>query len=85
MASLIKVKIKKARDLPIMDRNQNVDASTDAFVEVRIDDQEHRTKIVRKSLNPQWNEEFIFEFIDDTILQTQPIEIKVFYATLFCL
>ena len=77
MASKIKVKIKRARDLPITDRNQSSDASTDAFVEVRIEEQEQHTQIIKKSLNPQWNEEFTFEFVDDAELQTAPIEIKV--------
>ena len=77
MASKLRVKIKRARDLPVMDRNQNVDASTDAFVETRIGEQMFSTQIIKKSLNPQWNEEFIFEFVDDTILQSAPIEFKV--------
>ena len=77
MASKIKVKIKRARDLPVMDRNQHVDASTDAFVEVKIDEQEYKTQVIKKSLNPQWGEEFTFEFVDDSVLQTSPVEIKV--------
>ena len=77
MASKIKVRIKGARDLPVMDRNQNLDASTDAFAEVRIGDQEYHTQVVRKSLNPQWDEEFTFEFIDDYDIQSEPLAIKV--------
>lgn len=37
MPSKVKIRIVEARDLPVMDRNQSIDASTDAFVVVRIE------------------------------------------------
>lgn len=77
MASKVKVKIKRARDLPIMDKNQHIDASTDAFVECRFDEQTYRTQTRKKSLNPSWDEEFTFEFVDDSVLQSCPLEIRV--------
>ena len=35
----------------------------------------HRS--IRKSLNPVWNEDFIFEVIDDSLLQDAPLELRV--------
>lgn len=77
MPSIIKIKVLQARDLPIMDRNQHVDASTDAFVDVKIDQHQKRTATIRKSLNPVWNEEFSFTIIDDSVLQNAPLELQV--------
>jgi hypothetical protein len=76
MPSLVKIKIERGRDLPAMDRNVSGESSTDAFVEVRLDDQMQRTSTCRKSLNPVWNEEFRFEVTDDSVLQDAPIELK---------
>lgn len=36
-----------------------------------------RTCIIRKTCNPRWDEEFRFEFTDDSVLQNEPIEFKV--------
>jgi hypothetical protein len=76
MPSLIKIKIEKGRDLPPMDRNASAEASTDAFVEVRLEAHQQRTNTCRRSLNPVWNEEFQFDFIDDSILQDEPLELR---------
>lgn len=76
MPSLVKIKVERGRDLPIMDRNATTEAATDAYVEVRLDEQCQRTNTCRKSLNPIWNEDFRFEVIDDSILQDAPIELK---------
>lgn len=59
-----------------MDRTNNSDSSTDAFVEIRIENQQQRTTTCRRSLNPVWNEDFQFEFIDDSVLQDAPLELK---------
>jgi hypothetical protein len=77
MPSLVRVVVDRARDLPIMDSSMQGDASTDAFVEVRLGDEAKRTNTFRKSLNPVWNEDFIFEVIDDSSLQDAPLELKV--------
>lgn len=75
MPSLVKIKVERAIDLPIMDTG---DASTDAFVSIRLDDQTQQTSTYRKSLNPIWDEEFRFEVADDSILQDEPLEFKVY-------
>jgi hypothetical protein len=75
MPSLIKIKVERATDLPIMDTG---DSSTDAFVSIRLDDQSQQTSTYRKSLNPIWDEEFRFEVADDSILQDVPLEFKVY-------
>ena len=77
MPSLLKVKIERARDLPVMDKNLQGDASTDAYVVMSLDSKSQRTRTCRKSLNPAFNEEFRFEIVDDSILQDVPLELKV--------
>ena len=36
-----------------------------------------KTRVVRKSLNPKWEEEFRFDVSDDTLLQEEPLIFKV--------
>eukprot|EP01039_Chlorochromonas_danica_P008191 gene8189-9036_t len=76
MPSLVKIRIERGRDLPPMDRNVNAEASTDAYVEIRLENQLQRTTTCRRTLNPVWNEDFQFEFIDDSTLQDTPLELK---------
>jgi hypothetical protein len=83
MPSLVKIEVGRARDLPVMDSSLQGDASTDAFVEVRVCDDLKRTKTCRKSLNPAWDEEFRFEIIDDSSLQDEPVELKVLDQDLY--
>ena len=84
MPSKVKIKIIEARDLPVMDRNQSVDASTDAFVIVTIGELESKySKTIRKSLNPVFNTEFSFEILDDATIQNAPIEFKVMDQDLY--
>lgn len=52
---------------------------TDAFVEIRFADLDpHRTAVSRRTLNPVWNEDFRFEIANDSDLQNEPLEIKVY-------
>ena len=74
MPSLVKVRVERAVDLPVMDSN---DGSTDAFVLIKLNDQSFQTSTYRKSLSPVWNEDFIFEVADDSSLQDAPLEFKV--------
>ena len=84
MPSLVKIKIESARDLPIMDHSvQSADASTDAFVEVKLNNITQKTSTCRKSLNPVWNNDFRFEVIDDSTLQDSPIEFCVMDQDLY--
>lgn len=83
MPSLLKIKIERARDLPVMDRNLQGDASTDAYVVIVLDSQSQRTRTCRKSLNPSFNEEFRFEIVDDSTLQNVPLELKVMDQDLY--
>ena len=83
MPSLVKVFISKGRDLPIMDNSMQGDASTDAFVEIRLGEEIRRTNVCRKSLNPAWDESFHFEVIDDSSLQDAPLELRVIDQDLY--
>lgn len=75
MPGKVKVRILAARHLPVMDRSSE---NTDAFAEVKFGEVTHKTEVVRKSLNPQWNSEwFHFEAADDMKLQDEPLQIRV--------
>ncbi|KAJ3290886.1 hypothetical protein HK104_006469 [Borealophlyctis nickersoniae] len=75
MPCILKVRVCQARNLPVMDRATDL---TDAFVEVKFADYEvYRTQIIRRTLNPVWNEDFRFEVSDDSDLQNEPLELKV--------
>jgi hypothetical protein len=77
MPSLVKIKVERGRDLPSSDNsNASTETSTDAYVEIKLDDQVQRTSTCRKSNNPVWNEEFRFEVTDDSVLQDAPVELK---------
>ena len=53
MPGILKVHVKAARDLPVMD---SASASTDAYAEVRLKDNSFRSSVCRKSLNPEWKD-----------------------------
>eukprot|EP00095_Tigriopus_kingsejongensis_P005187 maker-scaffold321_size207582-snap-gene-1.29 protein:Tk05187 transcript:maker-scaffold321_size207582-snap-gene-1.29-mRNA-1 annotation:"c2 domain-containing protein 5 isoform x2" len=75
MPGKVKVRILAARHLPIMDRSSE---NTDAYAEVKFGEVTHKTEVMRKSLNPQWNSEwFRFEAADDMELQDEPLQIRV--------
>lgn len=59
-----------------MDRNANAESSTDAYVEIKLQDQQQKTSTCRRSLNPIWNEEFRFDVLADSELQDAPLELK---------
>lgn len=76
MPCILKVHVEAARGLPAIDRTSEL---ADAYVEVRFADAEvQRTLVCRKTLNPSWREDFRFEISDDTQLQDEPLELKVF-------
>ena len=76
MPCILKVRIISARGLPIMDRTSEL---TDAYVEVKFGDFDaQKTAVCKKSLNPNWNEDFRFEVSDDADLQNEPLELKIF-------
>ena len=77
MPSTVKVRVIEARDLPVMERNMQGDLYTDAYVDIRFANQEVRTQVQRKTLNPFWDEDFRFEVADDSVLQSEPIEFRV--------
>lgn len=77
MPASVKIEVRGARDLPIMDRTMQSDASTDAFVEVKLDSTMKKTSICHRSLNPSWNSMFQFEVVNDIALQDAPVEFRV--------
>ena len=69
MPGKVKVKILAGRNLPVMDRSSD---TTDAYVEIKLGSNTHKTDVFRKSLNPQWNSEwFIFEVFSSQIILSQ--------------
>eukprot|EP01041_Mallomonas_annulata_P008408 gene8408-17329_t len=86
MPSLVKIRVERARDLPVMDRNLQGDEYTDSYVEIRLGESgeyQSRTQTCRKTLNPIWEEEFRFEIVDDSILQNTPVEFKIMDQDLY--
>ncbi|KAJ2723719.1 hypothetical protein GGI07_002428 [Coemansia sp. Benny D115] len=75
MPCLLKIKIIRARSLPVMDRQSS---KADAYVEIRFANQNPmRTTIARKTLDPVWNESFRLEINDDAYLQNEPLEFRL--------
>ena len=74
MPSILKVRIERAQNLPVM----ATDGFTDAYVVVEFeggdkDRQDLRTAVVKDSLSPSWQEQFRIEVEDDIELQDQPL------------
>lgn len=70
------VRVKEARNIPAMDLN----GSSDPYVRLQLGKQRSRTKVVKKSLNPSWEEEFSFkvEDLNDELVVTVLDEDKYF-------
>ncbi|KAL5574839.1 hypothetical protein UlMin_016538 [Ulmus minor] len=56
----LSVRVLEARNLPAMDLN----GLSDPYVKLQLGKQRSKTKVVKKSLNPSWEEEFSFR-VDD--------------------
>ncbi|XP_038995318.1 C2 and GRAM domain-containing protein At1g03370-like [Hibiscus syriacus] len=54
------VEVIEARNIPAMDLN----GFSDPYVKLQLGKQRYKTKVVKKSLNPSWGEEFIFKVED---------------------
>jgi len=75
MPSTLKIHVIAARDLPVMDRKSNL---ADTFVTIRLGKtRKQQTQVAKKNRNPIWDEHFRVEVPDDTMLQDEPIEFKV--------
>ncbi|KAJ2810889.1 hypothetical protein H4S07_002409 [Coemansia furcata] len=75
MPCLLKIKVIRARSLPVMDRQSS---KADAYVEIRFANQYPlRTSIARRTLDPVWNENFRLEINDDAYLQNEPLEFRL--------
>ncbi|XP_060650494.1 C2 domain-containing protein 5 isoform X2 [Drosophila nasuta] len=74
MPGKVGVKIKAARNLPVMDKSSE---TTDAFVEIKLANKEHKTEVFKKSLNPTWNTDWFRFEVDDAELQDEPLQIRL--------
>ncbi|XP_030376595.1 C2 domain-containing protein 5 isoform X4 [Scaptodrosophila lebanonensis] len=74
MPGKVGVKIKAARNLPVMDKACD---TTDAFVEIKLGPVTHKTDVFRKSLNPTWNTDWFRFEVDDAELQDEPLQIRL--------
>lgn len=75
MPSLVKVKVHRAVDLPVMDR---VSRLADAYVDLHFGrfDTQHTT-VARKTLHPVWNQEFDWRVAQDEELFAEPLVLQV--------
>lgn len=73
MPGKVGVKIKAGRNLPVMDKSSD---TTDAYVEIKLGNVTHKTDVCRKSLNPQWNTDWLVRYI---IINTYKSVIRTIY------
>ncbi|CAI2367364.1 unnamed protein product [Moneuplotes crassus] len=74
MLSKVTCEVKKAKNLPMMDRKRN---TTDAYVEIHwFDGSIKKTNVIKGSLDPEWNESFSYEGIYDADLQDYPQDLN---------
>jgi hypothetical protein len=72
MGATVKIHIKQARNLPIMDRASNL---ADAYVQLKFGPNfDERTPVAKKTLNPIFNQTFRIEVDDVTYIQDNVIE-----------
>ena len=71
----LKLKIFEARGLLSMDSN----GLSDPYCELHLRGQRFRTKVVQKSLNPVWEEEWLLPLSPDT---TEQLEVSPFCCTI---
>ncbi|CAI5738144.1 unnamed protein product [Hyaloperonospora brassicae] len=74
MPCTIKIRLVEARDMPIEERTSKL---ADAYVCIVFASFEAKSSVIKKTLNPKWDEEFRFDVADDSVLQSQPIEFKL--------
>ena len=75
MPSTLKIRINRARGLPVMDKSTK---STDAFVEVRLGSNiKRQTEVKKKTLNPIWDVDMRINCTDDSVVQNEPLEFRV--------
>jgi Ca2+-dependent lipid-binding protein len=75
MGATVKIKVARARNLPVMDRTSGL---TDAYVEIKFGPKiECRTNVCKKSLNPVWDQDFRLDIPNVSYIQDEIIEMKV--------
>uniref|UniRef100_A0AAV1UQN5 C2 domain-containing protein n=1 Tax=Peronospora matthiolae TaxID=2874970 RepID=A0AAV1UQN5_9STRA len=74
MPCTIKIRLVEARDMSVEDRTSKL---ADAYVCITFASFEAKSSVIKKTLNPKWDEEFRFDVADDSVLQSQPIEFKL--------
>ena len=73
MPGSLRVVIVQAKSLPIMDK---VSKLTDAYAVAHFGDQQARTHVCPKTLDPRWDKAFIFK-VSDEDLQDEPLIVKL--------
>ncbi|XP_044970742.1 GTPase activating protein 1-like [Hordeum vulgare subsp. vulgare] len=69
LVGLVKVRVTRGVNLAIRDLR-----SSDPYVVVRMGKQKLKTRVVRKSINPEWNDELTLSVEDPTV----PVKLDVF-------
>jgi Ca2+-dependent lipid-binding protein len=75
MGATVKIKVARARNLPVMDRTSGL---TDAYVEIIFGPKvECKTGVCKKTLNPSWEQDFRLEVPNVSYIQDNIILLKV--------
>ncbi|XP_062223386.1 GTPase activating protein 1-like [Phragmites australis] len=69
LVGLVKVRVVKGVNLAVRDLR-----SSDPYVVVRIGNQKLKTRVIKKSTNPEWNEELTLSIEDPSV----PVRLEVF-------
>ncbi|KAK3156771.1 hypothetical protein QOZ80_2AG0111640 [Eleusine coracana subsp. coracana] len=74
LIGLVKVRVVRGVNLAVRDLR-----SSDSYVVVRMDNQKLKTRVIKKSTNPEWNEELTLSIEDPAV----PIRLEVFDKDMF--
>ncbi|KAK3152904.1 hypothetical protein QOZ80_2BG0165110 [Eleusine coracana subsp. coracana] len=74
LIGLVKVRVVRGVNLAVRDLR-----SSDSYVVVRMDKQRLKTRVIKKSTNPEWNEELTLSIEDPAV----PIRLEVFDKDMF--
>ncbi|KAI4388919.1 hypothetical protein MLD38_001207 [Melastoma candidum] len=75
---LLKIHVRRGIDLAVRDTMR---MSSDPYVIVKLGKQKYRTRVVKKNLNPEWNEDLTLSIVDPST----PVKLLVYDRDTFSL